>query len=189
MLAIGIKQVDGQGSANTDHQHRPLRLGGGKQGQETVDTEFFRLGVGNAYACTLGAGAHHMHVLEAALQLIQHGAGQRRRGNAGDKRGFTTGQAVRRLSGHAFGAMRPGLYVAGAVAMQGGKLETRIAQVEQPVAHAFLTLTSPACSRRSRPSMSTRSAPSSARPSAVPCCHWPSSCTRTSRPASMSNAA
>ncbi|KAG0924143.1 hypothetical protein G6F31_019226 [Rhizopus arrhizus] len=85
--------------------------------------------------------------------------------------------------------MRPGLHVAGTVTLQRRELEARVAEVEQPIAHAALTLTSPACSRRSWPSMRTRSAPSSARPSAVPCCHCPSSSTRTSRPASMSNAA
>ena len=64
-----------------------------------------------------------------------------------------------------------------------------VAQVEYPLRHEALTLTSPACTRRTACPIRTRSAPSSPMPSAIPCSSPCAPCTVTARPASTSSAA
>ncbi len=188
MQAIGAEHVDGQCGAHAGHQHRRVATRT-QQRQEAIHAEAARVGIGDADAGAFGGGPHDAHLRKALLQAGDHALRQCRRGHAGDIRNTPGWQRRQRRRVHRLGAMRPCLHLAGTVAVQRRVLEARISQVEQPLAHAGLTLTSPEWNRRTVSPSCTRNAPSAARPSATPVCRLPASSTCTARPLKTSRSA
>ncbi len=186
MQAIGIEQVDGERGADPDQQDF-ASVQRRQQGEEAIHAEMRRIVVGDAQAGATCLRAHQVQPSEARAQRIEQGHAPFARGHAGDAGGIAPGQFVQPCA--AIGMGKRPRFAGRTIGARPGELQARVAEVEQPGVHVR-TLTSPACTRRSRPASSrTRNAPSSAMPRAV-AGHAPSpSCTCKARPDSASSAA
>ena len=186
MQAVAIQQVDGERGADPGQQHLAV-LQRRQQGEEAIHAEVSRISIGDTQACAARLRAHQVDSPEARAQRIQQGHPAFARCHAGDAGGIAARQSaqpaitivVRDCADFAQRSVRSRF----------GGLQARVAEIEQPGTHAR-TLTSPACTIRSRPSPSrTRKAPSAAMPSAV-AGHAPlPSCMRRARPDKASSAA
>ena len=161
VAAIGIEQVDGERSADGDHQRGRSARMRAEQRQESVDAELARIGIGNAQTRKRGLCARDRDALETLRQRIEQANRQPRRNDTGEVgdvalRWQDRRARLRRI--HAPVCRREHLAKT-AIGMQWCALQPGVAEIEQPVHHpsAFVasparTLTSPEWKAHSPPS-------------------------------------
>jgi hypothetical protein len=194
VAAVGIDEIERERGADAADERRARNRARTEHRKKPVDAEPARLRVRDFQAREPALRAREPDARRARGQRIEQLDAQRIGGDARHMRDIDAfGQHARELRGDVALAVRERVHVADApVRAQRRAFEPRVAEVEQPHAHAALlrTLTSPECTRRSSPEASrTRRPPSSARPSAVAGSTPSAACSATGCPASASSAA